>query len=95
MFNSYTQASKYALPEWRYHNFEWYAQDNWKPSNRFTLDYGLRFYYLTPQWDTTLQASNFLPDQFNLERGRDALHAGVHRRRRPARTRTGEGWTPR
>ena len=32
---------------------------------RLTLDYGVRFYYLTPQWDTTLQASNFLPDQFN------------------------------
>src|SRR4030095_5955897 len=26
---------------------------------------GVRFYELTPQWDTTLQASNFLPDQFN------------------------------
>ena len=33
--------------------------------SRLTLDYGVRFYYLTPQWDTTLQASNFLPDQFN------------------------------
>ncbi len=65
VFNSYTQASKYALPEWRYRNFEWYAQDNWKPSNRLTFDYGLRFYYLTPQWDTTLQASNFLPDRFD------------------------------
>jgi Carboxypeptidase regulatory-like domain/TonB-dependent Receptor Plug Domain len=65
VFNSYTQASKYALPEWRYKNIEWYAQDNWKPNSRLTLDYGLRLYYLTPQWDTTLQASNFLPDQFN------------------------------
>ncbi len=65
VFNSYTQASKYALPEWRYKNWEWYAQDNWKPTNRLTLDYGVRFYYLTPQWDTTLQASNFLPELFN------------------------------
>jgi Carboxypeptidase regulatory-like domain/TonB dependent receptor/TonB-dependent Receptor Plug Domain len=65
VFNTYTQASKYALPEWRYKNLEFYAQDNWKPSSRLTLDYGVRFYYLTPQWDTTLQASNFLPDAFN------------------------------
>ena len=25
VFNSYTQAYKFALPEWRYKNFEWYA----------------------------------------------------------------------
>ena len=49
------------IPEWRYHNFEFYAQDNWKAGNKLTLDYGVRFYYLTPQWDETLQASNFLP----------------------------------
>jgi hypothetical protein len=65
VFNTYTQASKYALPEWRYKNFEWFGQDNWKPSSRLTLDYGVRFCYLTPQWDTTLQASNFLPEAFN------------------------------
>ena len=64
VFRFYTQASKYALPEWRYKNFEWYLQDNWK-LKRLTLDYGVRFYYLTPQWDTTLQASNFLPDEYN------------------------------
>jgi hypothetical protein len=65
VFNSYTQASKFALPEWRYKNFEWYGQDNWKPTTRLTLDYGVRFYYLTPQFDTTLQASNFLPNAFD------------------------------
>src|SRR5262249_19770316 len=48
-----------------YKNIEWYVQDNWKASNRLTLDYGVRFYYMTPQWDTTKQASNFLPDRFD------------------------------
>jgi hypothetical protein len=66
VFNTYSQASKYALPEWRYKNFEWFAQDNWRPTSRLTLDYGVRFYYLTPQWDTTLQASNFVPEQFDF-----------------------------
>src|SRR5580765_1969629 len=65
VFNFYQQANKFAIPEWNYKNIEWYAQDNWKPTDRFTLDYGVRFYNLTPQWDTTLQASNFLPDKFD------------------------------
>lgn len=64
VFNSYTQASEFAIPEWRYKNFEWFVQDNWK-IDRLTLDYGVRFYYLTPQWDTTLQSSNFLPDRYD------------------------------
>ena len=65
VFNRYIQANKFAIPEWVYRNFEWYAQDNWKASRKLTLDYGVRFYYLTPQWDRTLQASNFLPDRFD------------------------------
>jgi hypothetical protein len=65
VFNTYTQASTYAYPEWVYKNYEWYAQDNWKASPRLTIDYGVRFYYMTPQWDQTLAASNFLPDKFN------------------------------
>lgn len=65
VFNTYTQANKFAIPEWRYKNVEWYVQDNWRPGNKLTLDYGVRFYYLTPQWDHSLQASNFLPDEFD------------------------------
>jgi hypothetical protein len=48
-----------------YKNIEGYLQDNWRTTNRLTLDYGVRFYYLTPQWDTTKQASNFLMDQYS------------------------------
>ena len=53
------------MPEWVYDNLELYLQDNWKATRRLTLDYGVRFYYLTPQWDRTLQASTFLPDRYD------------------------------
>jgi hypothetical protein len=65
VFQLFQQASKSAMAEWVYDNLEFYVQDNWKPTRRLTLDYGVRFYYLTPQWDRTLQASTFLPDEFS------------------------------
>ena len=58
VFNTYTQASRYAVPEWRYTNFEWYVQDNWKLQH-LTLDYGVRFYHLSPQYDASLAASDY------------------------------------
>jgi hypothetical protein len=81
VFNTYTQASKFAIPEWRYKNYEFFVQDNWKAGNRLTLDYGVRFYHLTPQWDHTLQASNFLPEEYDPSRAvrlyRPAIVDGV------------------
>jgi hypothetical protein len=65
VFNTYQQANKFAYPEYTYKNFEWYGQDNWKVNSRFTVDYGVRFYYMTPQWDQTLQASTFVPDDWS------------------------------
>ncbi len=65
VYSVYTQASTGAIPEWRYNQYEAFLQDNWKATSKLTLDYGLRFYYMTPQWDESLQASNFLPDKYD------------------------------
>ena len=65
VFNTYQQANKFAYPEYVYKNFEFYGQDNWKATSRLTVDYGVRFYYMTPQWDQTLQASTFVPDDWS------------------------------
>ncbi|RPJ26564.1 MAG: Plug domain-containing protein, partial [Planctomycetaceae bacterium] len=58
IYDSFNQASAFLKPKWRYTNFEWYLQDNWRANSRVTLDYGVRFYFLTPQWDKSMTASN-------------------------------------
>ena len=47
-----------------YNNTEFYIQDNWKATNRMTLDYGLRFTRQQPQYDKFQQMSNFFPEQW-------------------------------
>ena len=64
VFSSYNQLSKYVEGTYVYTNREGYIQDNWKVSNKLTLDYGLRFVHQQPQYDKQGQASNFLPEKW-------------------------------
>lgn len=65
VFNTFNQASDYVIGKYRYNNIEWFAQDNWKVTNRLTFDYGMRFYWIQPQFDEDLQTGNFLPNRFS------------------------------
>lgn len=65
VYNTFNQASAYIIGKYRYNNVEFFAQDNWKVSSKLTLDYGMRFYWIQPQYDEDLQTGNFLPDRFN------------------------------
>ena len=65
VYNTFNQASTYAIGKYRYNNVEWFAQDNWKVTSKLTLDYGMRFYWIQPQFDEDLQSANFLPSRFN------------------------------
>jgi len=48
--------------QYRNSNVEWYVQDNWKFSKRLTLDYGLRMYWIQPQFDARNQTAFFNPN---------------------------------
>lgn len=65
IYQSYTQAADWIKGNFVYTNAEWYVQDNWRATSRLTLDYGIRFYWLQPTYDTRLQTSNFIPGDYN------------------------------
>ncbi len=48
--NSYTEANNKLDGHARYRNVEWFVQDNWKVAKRFTVDAGVRFYYIEPTY---------------------------------------------
>jgi hypothetical protein len=40
-------------------NVEWYLQDSWRVRPNLTIDYGMRFYWIQPQFDRALQTASF------------------------------------
>ena len=64
ILSSYAQQSVVVEGGYIYNNLDWYLQDNWKVSNKLTLDYGMRFVYMQPTYDTRIQASTFFLDQW-------------------------------
>jgi len=47
---SYQEANGHPHAHSRYLNVEWFAQDTWRVTSRFTLDAGVRFYFIQPTW---------------------------------------------
>ncbi len=65
IFTQYLQASRFIEGSLIYNQTEFYLQDNWKVSNRLTLDYGMRFVHQQPQHDQFQQMSNFFPEKWS------------------------------
>lgn len=62
---SYQEADGHPHGHARYINFEWFAQDQWKVTKRFTLDYGVRFYKIQPTWSAGDKLSVFELDKYD------------------------------
>ena len=92
VFNFYQQASKYALPEWRYKNIEWYAQDNWKPNE--PAHARLRRAVLRRDAAVGHDAAGleFPARRVRSERGGEALSRRCASAARRARAACGAGW---
>jgi hypothetical protein len=57
----------YGRAYWRMTDFEPYLQDNWRATSKLTLNFGLRYYFWTPQHDIQNPPvdGNFLPNLYN------------------------------
>jgi hypothetical protein len=64
--NTYTESTRDAYFHARYWQMEFYVQDNWRVSKKFTLDYGIRFYHIPPQVDHNYIVGAFDPQTFKL-----------------------------
>jgi hypothetical protein len=62
---SFQQADARPIGHSEFVNTEFYTQDNWRVGKRFTVDAGVRFYYLTPIRSEGDQVAQFEPALFN------------------------------
>jgi len=64
-YNSFDQSTARPLGKFRYNQLEFYVQDTWKLTHSFTLDYGMRFAWIPPQYDANNQIGLFSPQAYN------------------------------
>ncbi len=64
-FDSFDQSTARPLGKFRYNQLEFYVQDTWKITSRLTLDYGMRFAWIPPQYDANNQVALFNPFAYN------------------------------
>jgi hypothetical protein len=64
-FNSFEQDSARPTGYFRYNQLEFYVQDTWKLTSRLTLDYGMRFAWIPPQYDAKNQVALFDPAAYD------------------------------
>jgi Carboxypeptidase regulatory-like domain/TonB-dependent Receptor Plug Domain len=64
-FKSFDQSTARPTGYFRYNQLEFYVQDTWKATTRLTLDYGMRFAWIPPQYDAKNQVALFVPSAYN------------------------------
>lgn len=64
-FQGFDQSTARPTGYFRYNQLEFYVQDTWKASPRLTLDYGMRFAWIPPQYDAKNQVALFNPAAYD------------------------------
>ena len=65
-FNTLGQSSAVTVGQFRFNDFEAYAQDTWKVTRKLSLVLGLRYIYTTPTYAQGNNMTNFNPFTFDV-----------------------------
>jgi hypothetical protein len=63
--NSYTESTAKPFAEGRFNQAEGFVQDNWRVKSNFTIDVGVRFYYIGPTFVSGQQVAYFDPAKWS------------------------------
>ena len=63
--NAYTESNLHPSARGRYRQFEFFVQDNWQVKSHFTIDAGMRFYYIGPTFVADQQVASFDSTAYN------------------------------
>lgn len=78
VYNTFNQAANHINGMYRYWNIEQFLEDTWKVTPRLTLDYGIRASWYQPQFDSSLQASTFLPSAWSAAKAPVLYQAAIN-----------------
>lgn len=76
-FQRLAQSNTVLNGQYRSWNIEFYGQDSWRVSSKFTLDFGMRFYWIQPQYDAALQTSSFNPSLYDPANAAKLIQPGL------------------
>ncbi|MEP6914328.1 MAG: carboxypeptidase regulatory-like domain-containing protein [Acidobacteriota bacterium] len=63
--SQYQESNGHPDAHGQFTNTEFYAQDNWRLKRNFTIDAGVRFYYITPTQSRGDKVAQFVPDTWS------------------------------
>lgn len=64
--DKYSEANNRPVAYDRYHDIEWFLQDNWRATKRLTIDAGVRFYVISPTYEAhNAPLAGFVPSAYS------------------------------